>query len=380
MNKSIPYGRQEITEDDIQEVVRVLKSDFLTQGPEIKIFEDNFASYVHSNFGVAVSNGTAALHLASMALGVNKGDKVVTSPLTFCASANCILYNGGEVLFSDIDGDGLLDLDQLQETLATSKNIVGVIPVDYAGYPSDTQNLRNLLGPDRWILEDSCHAPGAWRTDSKGDKVFSGSNRYTDASIFSFHPVKHIATGEGGIVTCRSKETAEMLRRLRTHGITKDNKEMLENPGGWYYEMHELGFNYRLPDVLAALGSSQLERIEQNIEKRLNIANVYYEELGNLPIKLPARPENGRHAFHLFVIRVNERKKLYDYLRSNNIQVQVHYIPIHLLPYYKKLGFKYGDFPKAEKFYEECISLPMYPSLSESDHAYVIEQIIEFFK
>lgn len=378
----IPYGRQDISEGDIQAVVEVLRHDYLTQGPAIKKFEDNFSAYVRSRHSIAVSNGTAALHLASKALGMKKGAKVVTTPLTFAASANAVLYNEGEVVFCDIDqSTGLMDVSKLRELIEKEPSIEGVIPVSYAGYPIDTEAIRKAIGSTRWMVEDACHAPGGWYTDSKGDKIFAGSSAYSDAATFSFHPVKHIAAGEGGMVTCNDDAVANSIQILRTHGITKDEKRLESNHGGWYYEMQDLGYNYRLTDIQAALGNSQLLRLDHSLAIRNQIADRYDSELEGLPIELPTKPseKQGLHAFHLYVIKTNRRKALYDYLKERKIAAQVHYVPIHLHPFYQKLGFKSSQFPEAEAFYHQCLSLPIFPTLKPEQQGYVIEAIKTFF-
>ncbi|MDP4269560.1 MAG: UDP-4-amino-4,6-dideoxy-N-acetyl-beta-L-altrosamine transaminase [Bacteroidota bacterium] len=379
----IPYGRQEITEKDIEAVVETLKSDFLTQGPKIIEFEKKFAEYCGAKYAVAVSNGTAALHLSAMALGVKQGDKVITTPNTFAASANCVLYCGGEVVFCDINPDNfLLDLDKLEEMLSESTlgTYKGIIPVDFAGYPIDAERLRLIADKyGLWILEDACHAPGAFFADSKGNKQICGSNQYTDLTVFSFHPVKHIATGEGGMITTNNPDLYEKLILFRTHGITKSPDLLIENHGGWYYEMQELGYNYRITDFQAALGVSQLSRADEGLAKRNQIAEKYDKALVGLPIKTPKIAEHIYHAFHLYVIQVPDRLALYNYLRENGIFAQVHYIPVHLMPFYKKQGWKKGDFPVMENYYEHCLSLPMFPSLKEEDQDYVIEKIHSFY-
>jgi UDP-4-amino-4,6-dideoxy-N-acetyl-beta-L-altrosamine transaminase len=378
----IPYGRQHISQDDIEAVTEVLKSDFLTQGPKIQAFEEKFAEYVGSKYAVAVSNGTAALHLSALALDVKPGDKVITTPITFAASANSVLYCGGEIDFSDIDPDTfLIDLDKLEEKLegAPKGSYKGIIPVDFAGLPVNTEKLRKIADKyGLWIIEDACHAPGGYFMNSKDEKVHCGNGRYADLSIFSFHPVKHIATGEGGMITTNDKALYENLLMLRTHGITKDPDLLEENHGGWYYEMQTLGYNYRLPDLSAALGKSQLRKADAGLERRRKIAAGYTEAFQNSGIKIQGTPAGFSNAYHLFVIRTSRRKELYNFLRENNIFAQVHYIPVHLQPYYKSLGFKKGDFPNAEKYYEECLSLPMYPSLKDDEQEYVIDTILNF--
>lgn len=377
MSNPIPYGKQEITEADVQAVSDVLRGDFLTQGPLISSFEKKFGSYIGSKKPVAVSNGTAALHLAAIAMNVHPGDTVLTSPLTFSASANCISYCGGKIIFEDIDPDtGLLDLKNIERVLE-KKPAKGVIPVSYSGLPYNTEALANLIG-DRatWTIEDACHAPGGSFISSSGKEIMAGSSQYTDAAIFSFHPVKHIATGEGGMITAKDPKVADRLKTLRTHGITKQHLDNAKTP--WYYEMLELGYNYRLTDIQAALGISQLERAEEGLKKRRTIANRYTTELANVPIKLPT--QTAGHAYHLYVIRTPKRDKLYHYLHQKNIKVQVHYVPVHWMPYYQQKGWKKGDFPIAEKFYSECLSLPMFPSLTDNDQGFVIDQIKKFFQ
>jgi UDP-4-amino-4,6-dideoxy-N-acetyl-beta-L-altrosamine transaminase len=379
---SIPYGRQHITDEDIQAVVDVLKSDYLTQGPKVQEFEEAFAEYVGAKYAVAVNNGTAALHLANLVMGVQPGKKVITTPITFAATANAVLYCGGEVDFVDIEpGTYLPDLDKLAEKLKNSLpgTYAGVIPVDFAGLPVNTEKLRQIADEyGLWIIEDACHAPGGYFIDSKGEKIKCGSNAYTDLTTFSFHPVKHIAAGEGGMITTNSEAIYEKLIRLRTHGITKKN--LNHSPGGWYYEMAELGYNYRLSDIHAALALSQLKKAEKGLARRRAIAAQYQNMLSDIPgIKTQHVPQGFGHAWHLFVIEVAERKELYDYLKAQGIYVQVHYIPVHLLIPYQKKGWQKDDFFVAEKYYKRCLSLPMYPSLSIEEQDFTIAKIAEYY-
>jgi UDP-4-amino-4,6-dideoxy-N-acetyl-beta-L-altrosamine transaminase len=383
--KVIPYGRQTITEADIQAVVTVLKSDYLTQGPAIFEFEKQFASYVDAKYAVAVSNGTAALHLCAMALNVNSNSRVITTPITFSASANCVRYCGGEVFFADIDPDTfLLDINKVRELLEKHPKgyFSGIIPVDFAGNAVDLESFRNLAKEyGLWIIEDACHAPGGYFIDSDGKQQKCGNGNFADLAIFSFHPVKHIATGEGGMITTNDKDLYEKLLLLRTHGITKDSKKFENDPGEieqgpWYYEMQELGYNYRLTDFQAALGISQLSRADENLKRRIEIAKKYDEVFANSKIVKPLSVEG--HAYHLYVIRSKNRADLYEHLHSKNIFAQVHYVPVHLMPYYKQLGFKKGNFPNAESYYEKCLSIPMYHSLSDNDQDFVIEMILNF--
>lgn len=380
---SIPYGKQSINEDDIQAVIEVLKSDYLTQGPKIKEFEDEFAEYVGAKYAVAVSNGTAALHLSNLALGLKPGQKVITTPITFAATANSVLYCGAEVEFVDIDPDTfLIDLEKLEKKLesAPQGSYVGIIPVDFTGLPVNTEKLRKIADKYKlWIVEDACHAPGGFFINSENDRIKCGSGIYSDLTCFSFHPVKHIAAGEGGMITTNNKELYQKLLALRSHGISK--LDMEENHGGWYYEMQELGYNYRLPDINAALGLSQLNRADAGMQKREEIALTYDKAFeANKAIKTQKQPNNTRNAYHLYIIEISDRKGLYDFLHKNNIYAQIHYIPVHLLPYYKKLGWKKGDFPNAEYYYDNCISLPMYPTLTTEEQDFVIDKILEFVK
>lgn len=376
----IPYSTQEITSADISAVTKILKSTFLTQGPAISALEKSFATYTDSNHCVAVANGTAALHLGILSLGVAAGQKVITSPLTFAASANCILYAGAQVIFCDIDEEtGLMNLDILQELIDLHPDCKGVIPVNYAGMSTNTEKIRKIIGKNKFILEDACHSPGGYFIDSEGDKVKSGSNKYADAAIFSFHAVKHIAAGEGGVLTCKNKKIAVQALKLRSHGITKNSHELIENHGGWYYEMQALGYNYRLTDIQAALALSQLQRADQMLARRKLLAERYHHALVNLPLKLPVISEEIGHAYHLFVIRLAQRTELYDYLKKQQILCQIHYIPVHLHPYYQSLGFKKKQFPNAESFYETCMSIPLYPSMTDEQQDYVIEKIKLFF-
>lgn len=380
--KPIPYGRQEINDDDINAVIEVLKSDYLTQGPAVEKFESEFASYIGCKYAVAVANGTAALHLSSLALGVNETSKVITTPITFAASANCILYCGGKVDFVDIDSEtALIDLNKVEDLLKKSKQGLyqGIIPVDFAGYPVNLEELKQIADKHNlWILEDACHAPGGAFLDSKGLIQKCGNSDFSDISIFSFHPVKHIATGEGGMITTNNEFLYKKLLLLRTHGITKNPLLMNENHGGWYYEMQELGYNYRLSDIHAALGSSQLKRANENLERRRHIAERYDQAFENSKIKIIKPKESFFHAYHLYIIQIQKRNELYEVLKENNIYPQVHYIPVHTMPYYKSLGWKKGDFPLAESYYENCLSIPMYPTLSKEDQEKVINIILNF--
>ena len=384
-NHRIPYGRHHITDEDIQAVAEALKADFITQGANAEIFEKKFAGYVDAKYAVTVSNGTAALHLSAIAIGVKKGDNVIVPPITFAASANCIRYCGGDVTFCDIDKDTyLLDLSALKQLLDSKPKgfFKGVIPVDFAGYPVHGEELRKIADDyGLWIIEDACHAPGAYFTDSNGNSQHTGNGKFAELTCFSFHPVKHIATGEGGMITTNSKELYDKLIRIRSHGITKNPQLMNENHGGWYYEMLELGYNYRMTEFQAALGISQLKRADEGLKRRHEIAHRYDEVFQGIKgIIIPKVSDGFFHAYHLYVIQVEDRKGLYDYLVSNNIFVQIHYIPVHLQPYYKELGWKPGDMSVAEDYYQHCLSLPMYPTLTGEEQNFVIEKVKEFIK
>ncbi|WP_142784481.1 UDP-4-amino-4,6-dideoxy-N-acetyl-beta-L-altrosamine transaminase [Changchengzhania lutea] len=377
--KVIPYGKQNIEQDDIDAVVKTLSADFLTQGPKVKEFEDAFATYVGSKYAVAVNNATSGLHLAVLALGLKEEERVITTPITFAASANCIRYAGGEVWFADIDTDTyLLSLEKTRKLIESKPKgfFKGIIPVDFAGLPVNLEAFRALADEnDLWIIEDACHAPGGYFTDSKSNKQMCGNGNYADIGIFSFHPVKHIACGEGGMITTNSEKLYKKISLLRTHGITKDNME--ENHGGWYYEMQDLGFNYRLTDIQSALGITQLAKNEAGVKKRNEIADNYKKAFQN-KLKYQSLPNGTCNAHHLFVIEVNDRKGLYDFLKAHNIFAQIHYIPVHTLPYYKEIGYGSASLRNSEAYYSKCISLPMYPSLTNVEQEIVIHKVIEF--
>lgn len=379
--KPIPYGRQSITVEDIKAVVEVMKSDFLTQGPEINEFESAFSKYIGCKYAVAVSNGTAALHLSALAMNIKSGEKIITTPITFAATANCIRYCGGEVVFTDIDPETyLLDINKVRELLEASPKgtYKGIIPVDFSGRAVNLEEFRKLAEEfGCWIIEDACHAPGGYFTDKNGQKQNCGNGYFADLSIFSFHPVKHITTGEGGMITTNNEKLYEKLLLFRTHGITKDISLLKEN-GGWYYEMQELGYNYRLTDFQAALGMSQLKRAYDGLKRRREIAYNYYEAFRDKSFILNQSGLIDGHAYHLYIIQVNKRKELYDYLRSMNVYCQVHYIPVHTFPYYRALGWEKGDMPVSELYYEHCLSLPMYPTLREAEQEFVITNIVNF--
>ena len=385
IERLIPYGKQHITDEDISAVVEVLKSDYLTQGPKICEFEELFAHYVGAKYAVAVNNATAGLHLGATILNVKPGDKVIVTPLTFAASANCVLYRGGEVVFCDIDpGSYLIDFHKLRDLLARNSKgtFKGIVSVDFAGWPVDLEKVHELADEyGLWVMEDACHAPGGFFVDSQGVKQYCGNGCYADLAVFSFHPVKHIATGEGGMVTTNNKELYDKLCLYRTHGITKDLGRLNENHGGWYYEMQELGYNYRMTDFQAALGISQLQRADAGLKRRQEIAKRYTEAFREIEgIKIPCVDNNIYHAYHLYIIQINDRLGLYNFLRENNIYAQVHYVPLHLMPYYKQLGHREGDYPVTEEYYKHCLSLPIYPTLKIEEQEFVIEKVLEFVR
>lgn len=395
--KAIPYGRQEITESDIIAVTEALQADFLTQGPRILKFEQEFANYVDAKYAVAVSNGTAALHLSVLALGIKSDEFVICSPITFAASVNCVKYCGGNILFADIDPlTYLMDIDSVKNVIENNrdKKIRGIIPVDFAGRVPQLDEFRELANEHNlWIIEDACHAPGGFFIDATNKSQLAGNGKFADASVFSFHPVKHIATGEGGMITTNDENVYHQLLELRTHGITRDqskfenslafaNGNSLSKPSDypmWYMEMQTLGYNYRITDFQAALGSSQLTRSATNLERRNQIAQRYTDELADCKGIIHSSGTVTGHAYHLYILEVEDRRGLYDYLRLEQIFAQIHYIPVHLMPFYKNQGWKEGDLPNAETYYSRCISIPMFPSMSDEEQSIVINKIINYY-
>lgn len=398
MKKVIPYGRQNITQEDIDAVVTTLQSDYLTQGPKIAEFENAFATYVNAKYAVAVSNGTAALHLAVLALGIKEDQYVICTPITFVASVNCVRYCGGNVLFADIDPDTyLMDLKSVKSILENNpdKKIVGIIPVDFAGRVPQLNEFYSVAKEyNLWIIEDACHSPGGYFIDDQSQKQLAGNGVYVDASVFSFHPVKHIATGEGGMITTNDEVLYQKLLNLRTHGITKNsplyqnslefaNGNAIDNPTnypGWYMEMQDLGYNYRITDFQAALGSSQLKKADTGINRRREIADLYTKAFKNSKGIINISGTVEGHAYHLFVLEVNNRRGLYEHLKQQGIYAQIHYIPVHLMPFYKNLGWKEGDFPNSETYYSRCISIPMYATLTDEEVDFIIEQVKLFYQ
>ena len=374
----IPYGRQNISKNDIDKVLEVLTSDFLTQGPTIKLFEQSIANKTGVNHAVAVSNATAALHLACLALDLGPGDILWTSPITFVASANCGRYCGAEVDFVDIEPDTFnMCPKALEEKLRLAElngNLPKVIvPVHMCGQSPDMAKLAKLARAyDIRIIEDASHAIGA---EYAGYPV--GCCQYSDITIFSFHPVKIITTGEGGMAVTNDVEIAKRIERLRSHGITRDEELMTnESHGLWYYQQLELGFNYRMTDIQAALGLSQLERLDEFVSRRAIISDLYDDLLSSLPMRIPGRINDAKSAWHLYVVRLDNASKhtsVFNGLRSRGIGVNLHYIPVHLQPYYRKLGFKHGDFRVAEDYYSRAISLPIYPGLGEDEQMHIFK-------
>ena len=391
--KVISYGKQHIDEDDIKAVVEALKSDFMTQGPKIKEFEDLVASYHKAKYAVAFSNGTAALHAAYYALGLEKDDEFITSPITFVASSNGGLYLEGIPKFVDIDEKTYnIDLEKLEAVITDKTKII--TPVSFAGFPVDLKKIKEIADKHNLkIIHDAAHAIGALRDG------YSVSD-FADATILSFHPVKHVATGEGGMVLTNNEEVYKKMLIFRTHGITREETLLIENHGPWYYEMQELGYNYRITDMQCSLGITQMKKLDNSLYERNRIAKTYDNELSDLDwLTLPSsyfdktwlsdssykglqeKPLN-LNSYHLYPILLSteeERLKFVNYMRENNIFVQVHYIPVHLMPYYReKFGYKKGDFPIAENFYSREVSLPMYPTISKEELRYIIEIIKKY--
>ena len=375
----IPYGKQNINQQDIDAVIQVLQSDFLTQGPQVPLFEKTVAEYVGAEYALAVNSATSALHIACLALGLQKGDVLWTSPITFVASANCALYCGADVDFVDIDPQTYnLSVDALQKKLVQAKleNKLPkiVIPVHLCGQSCDMEKIHALSKEYGFhIIEDASHAIGG-----KYQSDYVGSCKYSDITVFSFHPVKIVTTAEGGMALTNNATLAQKMDLLRSHGVTRNTALMnKDTEGPWYYQQVELGFNYRMTELQAALGVSQMHRLTQFVEKRHTISNKYNEILKDLPIILPYQIPESYSGLHLYVIRLKlgelkvSRKQVFEVLRAKGIGVNVHYIPVHTQPYYENLGFKLGDFPVAEAYYDSAISLPMYPDLTDAQIQYV---------
>ena len=376
----IPYGRQSIDEADVASVIEVLHSEWLTQGPGIALFEEAMATYCHSKHAVALSNATAALHVACLALGVGKGDLVWTSPNTFVASANCARYCGADIDFVDIDPVSLnMSVKALSFKLEKAKQLGRlpkvVIPVHFSGLSCEMVEIFALSKQYGFkIIEDASHAVGA---EYNGYPV--GSCKYSDITVFSFHPVKIITTGEGGMALTNQIELADQMIRLRSHGIAQKPEHMVRAPqGAWEYQQIELGHNYRMTNLQAALGLSQLKKLPEFIAKRRSIAKRYHELLADLPVTRPVLSDES--SWHLYAVRfpVEKRKAVFDAFRKEDVWVQVHYIPVHTQPYYANLGFEWGDFPESERYFKEAISLPLYFDLTDSEQDTVIAMLKEF--
>ena len=376
---AIPYSRQDVSQSDLDAVLKVLQSDFLTQGPAVPLFEERMAAYHEVAHGIAVCNATAALHLACLALDVGSGDRVWTSPISFVASANAAIYCGAEVDFVDIDPvTRNMSVEKLRKKLASAKHKGKLpkvlIPVDFSGLPCDMNAIMALAREYGFrVISDSSHAVGAiYENQRVGNKA--------DITVLSFHPVKIVTTGEGGMCLTQDGDLAERLRLLRSHGITRDPAVLSsDETGGWYYEQIMLGYNYRMPDINAALGTSQLKRLDKNFARREALSRRYDELLADLPIKLPIRLNDRQSSHHLYVIEIDDhtvsRGALYQALRKRGIGVNVHYIPIHLQPFYRDRGFCSGDFPASEAYYGKAVTIPLYPSMSHADQDYVCTAI-----
>jgi UDP-4-amino-4,6-dideoxy-N-acetyl-beta-L-altrosamine transaminase len=381
----IPYGKQSISKEDIEAVVSVLKSDYLTQGPLVPEFEREVCEYVSSQHAVAVNSGTSALHVACLALGLTEDDWLWTSPNTFVASANCALYCGANISFVDIDTKtynlcaGKLE-KKLIEAKAKNKLPKIVVPVHFAGQSCEMEKIFQLsLKYGFKIIEDASHAIGG---KYKGKLI--GGGQYSDITVFSFHPVKIITTGEGGMALTNSAELANKMKLLRSHGVTRDELDMTnESDGPWYYQQHLLGLNYRMTDIQAALGKSQLERIETFVSERHALAKRYDEKLTGLPLTKPFQHKDNYSAYHLYpiVLALNlikkSKKQIFEELRNKGIGVNVHYIPVHTQPYYKNLGFEKGNYPESEAYYEKTITIPLFHKMTTSEQDYVISQLVE---
>ena len=380
--KFIPYGRQWIDREEIRAVTAVLKSDFLTQGPCNKTFEEMFAAKVGAKYAVSTSNGTAALHLAALVLNLQPGDEVLTSPISFLATSNAILYAGARPVFVDIDPKTqCIDSNAIEEKI-TSKT-KAIFFTDFAGYPADIKKINSIAKKYHLaVVEDAAHALGS---TYQGTKI--GSCRLVDMTIFSFHPVKHITTGEGGMITTNHSKYYEQLSELRTHGVTRDPKKLHEkNSGAWYYEMQQLGFNYRMTDLQAALGIEQLKKLDRFVSRRRKIAEKYREAFQDISeIIFPEEQSGCMHVYHLFVIRLQKslikmRKKIFEEFRKRGLGVQVHYIPIPSQPYYRKLGYRAEDYPVAQSYYDSAISLPIFPKMTNDDIDFVIKTVRNVFR
>ena len=388
MNRMIPYAKQDISDEDIDSVIEVLKSDFLTQGNKVPLFEDIISEHVGAKYALAANSATSCLYLSCLSLGLSKEDILWTSPITYVASANCALYCGAEVDFVDIDPlTWNISVEILEEKLKTARKIKKVpkilVLVHLAGNPCDLQKVFDLSKEYGFsIIEDASHALG-----SKYSGEHIGSSVYSDISVFSFHPVKNITTGEGGMILTNNQKLSEKIHLYRSHGITRDTKKMINKEEGlWYYEQLLLGFNFRMSDIHAALGISQMNSLDKFISKRNELSQIYTEELKGLPLTIQRVRKEDLSAWHIFVIHLKlkelklSRLEIYNSLRNKGIGVNVHYIPVHLHPFYKNLGFNKGDFPNSENYYDGAITIPMFTKLKKKEIKYVIQALKESIK
>lgn len=372
----LPYGKQSIDEDDIQAVVDVLKGDYLTTGPKISEFEEKLAAVVGAKYAVAFSNGTAALHAACYAAGIGPGDEVITTPITFAASANCVLYTGGTPVFADID-PRTYNIDPAKiESLITSRS-KAIIPVHFTGQPAEMEAILAIAKKhDLVVIEDAAHALGA---EYHSRKIGS----LGDMTMFSFHPVKHITTGEGGAITTNDKRYYDILKQFRTHGITRERSQLHDDHGPWYYEMQFLGYNYRMTDIQAALGINQLKKLDDFVSRRREIVSMYNDAFRDVPaVEIPYQADNVLSSWHLYILRLNTdksklgRREVFEALLRENMGVNVHYIPVYMHPYYRQLGYSEGLCPNAEHLYSEMITLPLFPGMTDQDVHYVVEKVL----
>lgn len=372
---NIPYSHQYLDSDDLSSVLKTLKTDWLTQGPKVREFEAAICKYTGAKYAVAVSSATAGLHIACLAAGIKKGDQAITSPITFVASANCLVYCGAEPVFADVQSD-TINISPKEIKKKITLNTKAIIPIHFAGHPCDMKEIYTIAKKHNLVvIEDAAHALGA---KYKGSRI--GSCKYSDMTIFSFHPLKHITTGEGGIVVTNNRELYEKLIMFREHGITKKKDKLMAYDGPWYYEQQFLGYNYRITDFQCALGLSQFNKAERFLVRRNQIAQIYNQELSFIRgIELPVQRKMVDHSWHLYPIRIKEytqRKNIFIKLRSLGIGVQVHYIPVYTQPYYRKnTKYKKVNCPNAEDYYKRAISIPIYPAMKTKDIKYVIKNL-----